>query len=285
MDKDYTFYFLVANSWEILEVRQENLKNSPRFWESPEYETKQILQWVSEKTPWTVGTKLPLEFNGEYRLVKTVIPLKEKETTLEQKREERKLWDEKDKQGKIDLEKYLKDYSLERTNKAKKLLSDYENSDEEVYYRVFYNSFKMYRLREQTFQIAQEMINLVQNTDKNYTTLEELMQDFERSWFDKTLTIGLKKIIDTQFTLDKNESQRWAEDAFVLFSVYNLFFRALKFLVDFNEKLDKKTLFLFEDKRYAIDWVEAGAMEVWLPLRSLRYVDEKNKEKYKALIR
>lgn len=285
MDKDYTFYFLVANSWEILEVRQENLKNSPRFWESPEYNDKQILQWVSEKAPWTIGTKLPLEFNGEYRLVKTVIPLKEKETTLEQKREERKLWDEKEKQGKIDLEKYLKDYSLERTNKAKKLLSDYEDSDEEVYYRVFYNSFKMYRLRDQTFQIAQEMINLVQNTDKNYTTLEELMQDFERSWFDKTLTIGLKKIIDTQFTLDKNESQRWAEDAFVLFSVYNLFFRALKFLVDFNEKLDKKTLFLFEDKRYAIDWVEAGAMEVWLPLRSLRYVDEKNKEKYKTLIR
>ncbi len=285
MDKDYTFYFLVANSWEILEVRQENLKNSPRFWDNPAYEDKQILQWVSEKTPWAVGTKLPLEFNGEYRLVKTVIPLKEKETSLEQRRAERKLWDEKESQGKKDLENYLKNYSLEKTTKAQILLSGYEKNDQEVYYRVFYNSFKMYRLREQTFKIAQEMINLVKNTDNEYSTLEELMKDFEKAWFDKTLTIGLKKIIDTQFTLDKNESQRWAEDAFVLFSVYNLFFKALKFLVDFNEKLDKKTLFLFEDKRFAIDWVEAGAMEVWLPLRSLRYVDKDNKEKYKGLIR
>jgi hypothetical protein len=142
--------------------------------------------------------------------------------------------------------------------------------DDEVTYRCFYNSFKMYRCRGYVIQLAQDLISLATQSEFEATTNEELLSKFEALQFDQVLTKLLAEILGCEFSLTRNDPQGWYSDSKTLFSAYTLFTKAVDYLVRFCERIANQTSFFQEQSHRCLTWDEAGAMEVWLGISFLR---------------
>lgn len=156
--------------------------------------------------------------------------------------------------------------------------------DREVAYRCFYNSFKMYRLRDYVIEMSQILMSLATQKPQIYTYNQDLMTHFKELGFDDVLEKSLEKILATNFCMNRNDSQAWFEDSQVLFSSYYLFSKACDYFLTFCEKLDQGTN-IVQQNRNILDWDEAGAMTVWSGISFLRTIDVKSPQGQEQLKR
>lgn len=163
---------------------------------------------------------------------------------------------------------YVDSLTKEKISTVQDLLNQMK-SDDEVFYRVFYNSFKMYRLREKCFQLAQALKYLCENSHFDFDQ-NNYQQTLDLKNFDKSLQLSLQKVLESPFTLNQNQPEEWAIDARNLVGTYQMFFEATDYMVRFSKDLLQKDGFIFEKDGFGISWHEAGAMEVFLPLKQFR---------------
>lgn len=167
------------------------------------------------------------------------------------------------------------------TNIQARLDSDTQNrNDDEAVYRCLYNSFKMYRIRDNILIYARLSYELVGGTP-SMNDLEFITQ-LQKHKFSKVYTQLVKDAVKCDFTLDRNEHSKWSADAQVLFSALFITQKALTFLLRFAERINNNTLFL--ESTRSLDWDEAGAMETWDALAILRS-NKKAQEAFRALLK
>lgn len=183
---------------------------------------------------------------------------------------------EKDARRKTLLSDFSKIYKTIDLSKTREVIKNLEE-DKEVYYRVFYNSLKMYRQQRYIINLSQELIRLTGHVPEK--EIPALLLQFKSLNFDNVLYRALEKTLPLQFHPGSNNPKIWAEEAIALTGTFKLFLEASIFMCNFIEKLQQKTSFL--DHQGFLDWDEAGAMEVWTVLGLLR----NNGDEYKALFK
>lgn len=247
---------------------------------APEYVPVMVWEFFGpEDDVMKVGDKVKLEMT-HYRLLKQIgeIPHTPREVGAISR------WKQQVEDRKIIFTNFAQNFNPELVKKVKK---DLENvsQDDEVMYRCFYNSFKMYRCRDYVIQLAQGLISLASQQEFKATTNEELIKKFESLDFDLVLTELLKEILGCEFSLTRNDPKGWHQDSKTLFSAYTLFKGALDYLVRFCERIEQKTAFFQEQNHRCLTWDEAGAMEVWLGCSFLRSAGDEAHQTYSALIK
>lgn len=225
-----------------------------------------------------VGDKVKLEMN-HYRLLKQIGPIPYSPRTFNLK----------DFDKRQDVRKQL--FSQFATNFNPTLIKQVQeelkslSQDDEVMYRCFYNSFKMYRCRGYVIELAQHLISLAEQKEFTATTNEELLTKFESLEFDLVLTKTLREVVGCQFSMNRNDAQAWYEDSKTLFSTYTLFKGALDYLVRFCNRIATNTAFFQDRSHRCLTWDEAGAMEVWMGVSFLRSCGDEDHQKYSDLIK
>ncbi len=164
---------------------------------------------------------------------------------------------------------FSKVYKNINTNSSSELLKTLRE-DKEVYYRVFYNSLKMYRMRSYILSLTNELIKLSGHTPSE--SIPDLLTQFKTLNFDNVLVRSLEKSIGRGFFTGCNNPKVWAEEALVLTGTFNLFLEATEFLRAFILRLQKSESFIHHQS--FLEWDEAGAMETWTPLGALRSSDK-----------
>lgn len=225
-----------------------------------------------------VGDKVKLEM-GHYRLLKQIGPIPQSPRTFVAGE-----WKQVEEQRKKLFNQFASNFDSQLVAKVKEGL-DSLSKDDEVIYRCFYNSFKMYRCRGYVIELAQHLISLAEQKEFTATTNEELINKFDSLQFDQVLTKMLKEVLGCEFSLTRNDPQGWYSDSKTLFSAYTLFKGAVDYLVRFCERIAKNTSFFQEQSHRALTWDEAGAMEVWLGIGFLRSCGDEDHQKYSALIK
>jgi hypothetical protein len=225
-----------------------------------------------------VGDKLKLEMN-HYRLLKQLGPIPQTPRA-----DFISNWKEVEENRKQLLTQFAQGFNPSLVQQIKTEVANL-SKDDEVMYRCFYNSFKMYRCREYVIELAQMLISLAEQRPFTAQTNEELINKFESLHFDQVLTKMLKEIIGCQFALTRNDPQAWHLDSKTLFSAYTLFKGAVDYMVRFCERIANQSAFFQEQSHRALTWDEAGAMEVWLGVSFLRSCGDEDHKKYSALIK
>lgn len=269
----------VTDLYKVLEVLTFDKEEVFKI-DQPEYEPFQLIEFLGEfaEEELKVGDKVPLDLN-RCRFLKQIGKVIYTP---------RGKWDFKNLQ--IKNQAMFKDFSDNfNIDLVKDLRTQYSGlaEDREVAYRCFYNSFKMYRLRDYVIEMAQILISLATQKSVGYKYNEELMTQFKELGFDEVLEKSLEKILATNFCMNRNDSQAWFEDSQVLFSSYYLFAKACDYFLVFCEKLEAGTN-IVQQQRNILDWDEAGAMTVWSGISFLRTVNvnsEQGKEQLKRFLK
>lgn len=178
-------------------------------------------------------------------------------------------------------------YQVFKENFNPQLVAEVKNklaelvNDDEVSYRCFYNSFKMYRCQEYVQEMAQMLISLALQQPFTGETNEELITKMTELHFDNVLLVSLRAVLGCGFEMNRNNQAAWAQDSQVLFSGYFLFQKAVDYLVRFCERMNNQTTFLQDDQRGFLTWDEAGAMMVWGGIAHLRSSDDAVREQFR----
>jgi hypothetical protein len=140
-------------------------------------------------------------------------------------------------------------------------------NDNEVFYRCIYHSFKMYRLRESSVELAKILLETVGVTpnNNNYQMIDQLVD----SEFSDILIFLLESSINSGWSRDRNFLPNWVEDAQKIFSANVILFKSAQFLLEFSEELLEKKGVFFDETRI-LTWTQAGAMETWDVLGGVR---------------
>lgn len=221
----------------------------------------------NEENTFKVGDKIKLEMDF-YRCLKQIGPIPYTPY-------QRMNYDENLKIRKAFFDNFASNFNPELVKKTKEELSHIAN-DDEVSYRCFYNSFKMYRCRDYVFDMSKMLISLAEQKEFTCETNQELMDKFKELQFDHVLIKSLESMIGTHFAMNRNDQQAWFEDSQKLFSAYFLFSKAVDYMVRFCERISNQDLFLQSDTRRCLDWDEAGAMMVWEGISFLRSCQDKD---------
>lgn len=237
----------------------------------PEMQKSNCMVWQSnsETCPYKVGDDIPFSSQFDIHLIKRLGKIKY--------RKYKKLKKQKKEVEFSLVKKYFNNLTQEKIDNCKAILES-SKKDDEVFYRIFYNSFKMYRLRNQCFILTQALKHLCEN---DYLEFDEkkYKNTLNLKWFDQTLKLSLEEVLKSQFTLHQNESTEWAKDARNMVGTYQMLVQALDYVIRFSEDVLNKKGFIFENKGF-IDWHEAGTMEIYLPLRNFRGMSNEAMKKY-----
>lgn len=270
----------IADLYKILEVISfpREMENPPFKVDDPQYDKFQIIEFVGEveSDAFKVGDLVPLEFR-HCRHLKQIGAFPQYE------RGERVNFNEIQNYNQLMFQNFVDKFDVSRIKRLRDHLNDLSN-DDEVSYRCFYNSFKMYRLRDYVIEMAEIMLSVAKQEDVKYETVLELVEDFKAYKFDDVLERSLIEILGTNFSMSRNESKAWFEDSQKLFASYFLFMKGADYLLKFCEKLIDKTNIVQDEKRRILDWSEAGAMTVWAGIGFLRTAPaESMAERFKNL--
>lgn len=249
---------LISNNKKFIKIINEKEYKVEML---PEMKKPNRMVWQSnsETCPYNIGDDIPFSSRFDIHLIKRLGKIKY--------RKHKKLKNIK-KEVEFDLvKKYFNNLTKEKIDNCKSILES-SKKDDEVFYRIFYNSFKMYRLRNQCFVLAQALKHLCQN---DYLEFDEkkYKNTLNLKWFDQTLKLSLEEILKSQFTLYQNESTEWAKDARNIVGTHQMLVQALDYVIRLSEDILNKKGFIFENKGF-INWHEAGAMEVFFPLKNFR---------------
>lgn len=275
-------YYLIANEFEVLDIitLSEDLPFDELRNKLIGLNNYQVFKINNLDSKYSKGYKLKIE--PEYGLIPII------QMTLNKYNRKRTPYSEylihKENILIPELKNFLSNFSVDTMNVALQKVKELKLGEEEISYRVMYNSFKMYRLRENSFILAKVLISLV---DKNFVdceNLEELSINFKKQNFDVNLNLALDQMIVCLFNLERNETNNWFEDAIKLWGSYQLLLKATEFIIGFIQELKDQTTFLHEN-RNIINWIEAGAMETWSPLSLLRNANSEDSKIYLDLIK
>lgn len=221
-----------------------------------------------------VGDKVTSNLRG--RVIQRPATLVETEVKEHYKKEEER------KQG-LTLE-FIAKLESKNLELAKEVLKN-SREDQEVSYRAFYNSFKMYRIKDDVFSLAQAAITVLTGKEFNQDEIYyyEVYEDAKRLGFDQILLDSLRQLLVCDFSLDRNESSKWIEDARLLFSSKILMENAVGYLIGFSESIISKKVFFLNGN--ILSWDEAGAMEAFTLLSPLRYSQNKFNDKVAKIVR
>lgn len=261
-------FILISNNKKFIKIINEDASKGGLI---PEMTNSKYMVWHcrSETCPYKVGDEIPFSSEYNLHLVKRLGKIKYRKY---------KKFKDQNKEVEFDLvKKYFNNLNQEKINNCKSIL-DSMKKDDEVFYRIFYNSFKMYRLRNNCFILAQALKHLCEN---DYLEFDEkkYKNTLNLKWFDQTLKLSLEEVLKSQFTLHQNEPTEWAKDARDMVGTYQMLIQALDYVIRFSEDILNKRGFIFENKGF-IDWHEAGAMEVYLPIRNFRGLNNEAMKKY-----
>ena len=221
-----------------------------------------------------VGDKVTSNLRG--RVIQRPAPLVETEVKEHYKKEE-------EKKQSLTLE-FISKLEFKNLSLAKEVLKN-SREDQEVSYRAFYNSFKMYRVKDDVFNLAQAAITVLTGKPFNQDDIHyyEVYEDAKKLGFDQILLDSLRQLLICDFSLDRNESSKWIEDARLLFSSKILMENAVGYLIGFSESIISKKVFFLNGN--ILSWDEAGAMEAFTFLSTLRYSQNKFNDKVAELVR
>lgn len=256
------YYVVITNLSQIEEVLDvEDPKGDSLRSIAAKYPEKRVL--LSDREA-KAGDKVTSSLVG--RIIQRPAPLVENEVKEHYKKEEEK------KQGLI-LE-FISKLEVKNLESAKEVLKT-SREDQEVTYRAFYNSFKMYRVKDNVFEMAQAAITILtgQEFDKDEIYYYGVYQEAKRLGFDQILLDSLRQLLICDFSLDRNESSKWIEDARILFAAKILMENGLGYLIGFSESIISKEIFFLNQS--ILSWDEAGAMEAFTLLGPLRYSQNK----------
>lgn len=244
----------------------------------PKYQKYKIYENFDTNKLFAVGEMLDSE-NSRFLRVTKVRPAKFKKP----KRPNFRSFDKNKLEDSEKTKKVLSSISSKKVARAQKVLKAV-SSDDEVAYRCFYNSFKMYRVRDEVFSMAQSLIELCGGTEATEKIVYgSVVEEFNKMKFDQVLTACLQCVNDVEFNLDRNEASNWIRDSKELFAARVLFQNALSYQIRFTKRVLSGNIFLLEER--SLSWDEAGAMEVYPALRTLRYLSNKEESnEYEKLL-
>lgn len=258
---------IISNKFKILRIikckSRKDLNKKINFFINKN--NKNIIwQSLSKDCPYKVGDLTPFSNDENLFLVKRFGKIKKNKRI----KNSSMFLDKTELNLKL-IKKYITSLNKKKIEDVSKLVSNLEK-DEEVFYRVFYNSFKMYRLRSYCFILAQALKHLLED---DYLEFDEkkYLNTLNLNNFDKTLSKSLDKVFETQFTMSCNHLDVWAEDARNLTGTYLMFLKAVKNVLSFSNDIINKKGLLYNKKSNILNWHEAASMEIYLPLRELRY--------------
>lgn len=227
------------------------------------------------------GDKISLEMDF-YRCLKQIGPI-----VYTGRNFSIKDWDKKAEKRKQMFTLFANNFNNQLILESKESLKNIIE-DDEVAYRCFYNSFKMYRCRDYVIEMAKMLISLAEQKKFECQTNEELIKKFEELEFDDVLVRSLKKNLGTLFAMNRNDPQAWFDDSETLLSGYTLFIKACDYLIRFCERIKNKDCFFQYSRnegRGSLTWDEAGAMMVWGGISFLRTSSDEDHLKYSNLFK
>lgn len=248
--------FIFVKDWvveKIAQVSREDIKK----------ETGYIYVWYSDEVcPLKVGHVITLKDLSTLALINRPLLVEPEEMDYKDFKADFKARDQRREELIEGFSRVYKTLDLAPSKELVKRLRE----DREVFYRVFYNSLKMYRMRSYIFSLAQELIRLSGHEAKE--KVPELLAQFKALNFDNVLVRSLEKTAGLGFCLPCNNPKVWAEEAVVMTGTFQLFLEAADFLRSFIKRLQEQKSFIHHQG--FLDWDEAGAMETWTPLGALR---------------
>ena len=221
----------------------------------------QDLYYSQRERVFKKGDSIPLELDG--------LKFLKSKGKLVKKQFNRNFYFEDNKLKKQELlENFFRNINKEKVLELKSFCESIDK-DEDVVYRGVYNSFKMYRIREEVAQLAKLQIELVSGKRRSLESPKDIVEAYREMFFNSKMQVLLEKTLLTFFNMAKNEQAAWVEDMQTLYSSLKLFCDTSKFLVKICEDLENKKGFLFTGSS-VLAFYEAGAMQLWLPLGDLR---------------
>ena len=196
----------------------------------PQYEPYQLIEFMGEyeSDVLKVGDMIPLEFE-RCRHIKQI-------GKIHQTPRIRFDYEGLREQTQKHFDVFAHNFNPQLIVSLREKMKTYEK-DEEVAYRCFYNSFKMYRLREYVIEMAEILMSLAKQSPVKHQFSKQLMDEFKYLRFDDVLEKSLEQILGTNFSMGRNDSQAWFEDSQKLFASYFLFMKACDYFLSFCERI------------------------------------------------
>lgn len=284
MEDGITYYVLVIENDRIVKILPTKTRAEFRaviVSEPEDSEISMLTCYDNKPCPYVVGDFAPNTGDNETNCVAI-----QRKTDRAEAEKRARDWapHEDDYEKRLELSlKFLKnvkgksDFISEIRKQYEENIAAMDNN--EAVYRCFYNSFKMYRVRQNMLDYSRMALLLVGGTPSKND--RELVQQLEEYKFSKIYVQLVKDSIASDFNLNRNEHSAWVRDAQVIFSAYFLISKALLFIIQFAERINDKSLFVLYSR--SLDWDEAGAMEVLDSISILRYRKEAQEEFKKQL--
>lgn len=172
------------------------------------------------------------------------------------------------------ISEWFKRLNQEKINQVK-TRSEKIFNNMDTYYRVYHHSFKMYWMRDYSFQLFHLLNYLVgQDFNPNFdeANFDDLME--KTNLYSFVLQKTMKKMEEIPFTMEQNEPDLWYQDSAHLLGSMLLLKKTLEAFIQFSQDfLDKKGLFYRESK--TLHDYEALVIDCYKPIHDLRGLREK----------
>lgn len=170
-----------------------------------------------------------------------------------------------------------------QTSKAKKVVNEikqelseknYVDHINQLNYRFFHHSYKVYWLREHVIKKAHQLLRLLNlqcGTDP-----EEIIKFCIDQKINEKIVAILLDTADRVFTNDRNKETSWITDGSRLFGNFTILEKSILSLIKFIEETQKGNGVIF-GKGKALTWDEGTIIYLWKPLNMIRYNTDKDK--------
>lgn len=155
--------------------------------------------------------------------------------------------------------------------KIKKELSDknYLEQKNQLNYRFFHHSFKIYWLREEIVNKVSQLLQLL-NFKTDGLSHNQILDLAMEAKLNHLIVDMLVDMANRVFCSDRNKQSHWVEDGSKLFGYFHILEQSLLSTIAVIEKNQKSEGIIFGDGN-TISWDEGTFIYLWKPLNLIRY--------------
>lgn len=283
-------HFIITKDRQIVDIIKVNKKTDPNFVSKSKYKNFGIIGVLKprqtlfpdtevDKSWIKIGNKIPFNISSHgimpIKVAHDVLRDLSKKETKERIAEIRKDRDKNLKQKQYN--QCINYLNWIQTADAKKVIEDikkelndpnYKNSLNELNYRFFHHSFKVYWMRDHIIKKAHQLLRLL--NIKSGDLPDEVIQSCIDNDINQLINMILLDTAERFFTMNRNNNNAWVMDGPKLFGNFLILEKSVQSLISFMEETQKQKGVIFGDGNI-IGWDEGTIIYLWKPLNLIRW--------------